>query len=89
MAINSPNEFMNNSYNDLVKQTFNYPQEDFESKDDYLFWNGLDMKSLIEKVAASVPFSLEEIDISADAHLEQLYGLEIPVLMVDGKKAAK
>ena len=48
-----------------------------------------DMKSVIEKVAASVPFSLEEIDISADAHLEQLYGLEIPVLMVDGKKAAK
>ena len=48
-----------------------------------------EMKSVIEKVAASVPLSLEEIDISADAQLEGLYGLEIPVLMVEGRKAAK
>ena len=29
MAINMQNEFMNNSYTDLVKQTFNYPAGGF------------------------------------------------------------
>ena len=32
---------------------------------------------------------LEEIDISTDAQLEARYGAEIPVLLVNGKKAAK
>jgi len=32
---------------------------------------------------------LDEIDISRDADLEARYGLEIPVLVVDGRKAAK
>jgi len=32
---------------------------------------------------------VEEIDISTDAELEARYGLEIPVLLVDGRKAAK
>ena len=27
---------MNNTYNDLVQQTFNFPQEDFDVKDGYL-----------------------------------------------------
>ena len=40
---------MNNSYTDLVKQTFNFPQEDFTVKDDYLQYNGVDVKALIDK----------------------------------------
>src|SRR5450432_671330 len=40
---------MNNTYSDLVQQTFNFPQEDFKVKDDYLQYNGLDVKSLIDK----------------------------------------
>jgi len=48
-----------------------------------------EMKSVIARVGASVPLALDEIDISADTRLEDLYGLEIPVLMIDGKKAAK
>ena len=48
-----------------------------------------DMKAVIARVARSVPLTLEEIDISGDADLEARYGVEIPVLMVDGKKAAK
>ena len=48
-----------------------------------------EMKAVIEDVARSVPLRLEEVDISTDASLEQLYGLEIPVLMVEGRKAAK
>ena len=47
------------------------------------------MKDLISRVAMSVPVTLEEIDISGDAELERLYGIEIPVLMADGKKVAK
>ena len=48
-----------------------------------------EMKAVVRTVAQSVPVTLEEIDISTDPRLEALYGLEIPVLMVEGKKAAK
>ena len=48
-----------------------------------------DMKSVVSRAARLVPLSLEEIDISTDADLERLYGLEIPVLLVEGKKVAK
>ena len=42
---------MNNTYTDLVKQTFNFPQEGFEVKDDgYLQFNGLDLKALDRQV---------------------------------------
>ncbi|MFM7839062.1 MAG: arginine decarboxylase, partial [Chitinophagaceae bacterium] len=40
---------MNNTYTDLVKQTFNYPQEGFETRDSNLYFNGLDLRSLIAK----------------------------------------
>ena len=48
-----------------------------------------EMKAVVRRVSASVPVSLEEIDISGHAELERLYGLEIPVLLADGKKVAK
>ena len=32
---------------------------------------------------------VEEVDISTDPDLEARYGVEIPVLLVDGRKAAK
>jgi len=48
-----------------------------------------DMKAVVRNVARTIPLSLEEIDISTDPSLEAQYGLEIPVLMVEGKKAAK
>jgi hypothetical protein len=50
-----------------------------------------DMKAIVERVAGTstpVP-TIEVIDISSDPELEALYGLEIPVLLVNGKKAAK
>ena len=40
---------MTNSYHDLVKQTFNFPQEGIEVRDGYLYFNGLDLKAIIEK----------------------------------------
>jgi len=50
-----------------------------------------DMKAQIQRVAraTNTPIALEEVDISTDANLETRYGLEIPVLVVNGKKAAK
>lgn len=47
------------------------------------------MKAVVVRVARSIPLTVEEVDISTDPGLERLYGLEIPVLLVDGKKAAK
>jgi arginine decarboxylase len=40
---------MNNTYLDLVKQTFNFPQEGLQVTDGYLEFNGLDLKALIQK----------------------------------------
>jgi len=47
------------------------------------------MKALVQRVARTIPIALEEVDISTDSALEAQYGLEIPVLLVEGKKAAK
>jgi arginine decarboxylase len=40
---------MNNTYSDLIHQTFDFPQEGFEVRDDKLFFNGIDLTKLIEK----------------------------------------
>jgi glutaredoxin len=50
-----------------------------------------DMKAVVTRVAqaAPIPFATQEIDISTDPELEALYGTEIPVLVVNGRKAAK
>jgi glutaredoxin len=48
-----------------------------------------EMKVVIETVARRVPLTLAVVDISTDPELEASYGLEIPVLLIDGKKAAK
>ncbi len=47
---------MNNTYTDLVNQTFEFPQEGFEVNDNYLEFNGLDIKALIDKYGT--PFKL-------------------------------
>jgi hypothetical protein len=48
-----------------------------------------EMKAIVQRVRGTVPLALEEIDISQDAELERLYGAEIPVLMMEGRKVAK
>jgi len=48
------------------------------------------MKSLVQRVLSThAEIAIEEIDISNDDVLSDRYGLEIPVLMIDGKKVAK
>ena len=48
-----------------------------------------EMKAVVARAGAVAAFTLDEIDISDDADLEARYGLEIPVLEVDGRKVAK
>ena len=52
-----------------------------------------EMKSTVHRVLSThsngASIEVDEIDISNDAALLERYGLEIPVLLIDGKKAAK
>ena len=50
-----------------------------------------EMKTVVERVVRSAPepMTLEVVDISTDPELETRYGVEIPVLLVNGKKRAK
>ena len=48
-----------------------------------------EMKAAVERAARTVDLTLREIDVSTDPALEHVYGLEIPVLLMDGKKVAK
>lgn len=48
-----------------------------------------EMTAVVERVGRSMAIQFQEIDISTDPALEAHYGLEIPVLLVAGKKAAK
>jgi thiol-disulfide isomerase/thioredoxin len=50
-----------------------------------------EMKEVVDRVVRSAPepVTIEVVDISPDPDLEARYGVEIPVLLVNGKKAAK
>ena len=48
---------MNNTYKDLVDQTFVFPQEDFKVKDSYLQYNNVDVKALIDKYGTPLKIS--------------------------------
>jgi hypothetical protein len=50
-----------------------------------------EMKAVVRRVTSAIqtPTTIEEVDISTDPILEARYGMEIPVLMIDGRKAAK
>jgi hypothetical protein len=53
------------------------------------------MKAVVRRVMAGTGYgdreatTLVETDISGNTELEARYGLEVPVLLVNGKKAAK
>lgn len=48
-----------------------------------------EMKAIVVPVARELGCTLEQIDISGNPELEAQYGTEIPVLMVNGRKAFK
>jgi glutaredoxin len=50
-----------------------------------------EMKSVVAQVIRyqAEPLKVEEVDVSTDADLEARYGMEVPVLVIDGRKVAK
>lgn len=48
-----------------------------------------EMKEVVEPVARQLGCVLQEVDITGHADLEARFGLEIPVLFVNGRKAFK
>jgi glutaredoxin len=48
-----------------------------------------EMKHVVDRVGSRIPFTLTVVDISTDRDLLERYGLEIPVLEIDGRKVAK
>jgi len=48
-----------------------------------------EMKAVVDEVRRTTPFTLEIVDISGDPSLSAAYGLDIPVLTIDGRKAFK
>jgi hypothetical protein len=48
-----------------------------------------DMKAVIDQVAPRVGAAVEVRDVDADAELLALYNEEVPVLLIEGRKAFK
>ena len=48
---------MNNSYDSLVQQTFNFPQEGFKMHENHLQYNDVDIKALIDKYGTPLKLS--------------------------------
>jgi glutaredoxin len=48
-----------------------------------------EMRTVVDAVAREVPFELEEVDVDGDPALVAAYGEEVPVLVVNGRKAFK
>jgi glutaredoxin len=48
-----------------------------------------EMTAAVERVGRSFSLQVAHVDVSTDPDLEARYGLEVPVLLVNGRKAAK
>jgi glutaredoxin len=46
-------------------------------------------KDVLEDVRRERPFELKTIDVDTDAALVDRYGLEVPVVLINGRKAFK
>ena len=48
-----------------------------------------EMKAVVEAVAVDYPLHLREVDIDTDPALRLRYDTEVPVLLINGRKAFK
>jgi len=48
-----------------------------------------EMKNVIHQVAAQTPLVLAEIDVDGSPQTQERYGAEVPVLLINGRKAFK
>jgi len=47
------------------------------------------MRTVVDAVARDIPMMVEEVDVDTDPSLVRVYGDEVPVLCVNGRKAFK
>jgi hypothetical protein len=50
---------------------------------------GNDLRAICERLAAEVSLEFIEINIEADPALQARYGREVPLLLVDGRRAVR
>lgn len=48
-----------------------------------------DMENTIRQLARTIPLDLEKVDIDESAELKARYGSQVPLLLIDGRKAFK
>jgi glutaredoxin len=48
-----------------------------------------EMRAVVERVRRDVAFEVEEVDVDGDPALVAAYGHDVPVLLVNGRKAFK
>jgi glutaredoxin len=48
-----------------------------------------EMRAVVDAVSREMRFELEEVDVDGDPALAAAYGEEVPVLLVNGRKAFK
>jgi glutaredoxin len=48
-----------------------------------------EMRAVVDAVSREMRFELEEVDVDGDPALAAMYGEEVPVLLVNGRKAFK
>ena len=48
---------MNTTYKDLIQQTFDFPQEEFHTENNNLFFHNINLKELIEQYGSPLKFS--------------------------------
>jgi len=48
-----------------------------------------EMRAVVDAVGREMPFTLDEVDVDGDPALVVAYGEEIPLLLVNGRKAFK
>jgi hypothetical protein len=48
-----------------------------------------EMKAVVQRVAEKMPLMIEEIDVDSTPDLQRQYGHEVPVLLINGRKAFK
>jgi Glutaredoxin-like domain (DUF836) len=47
------------------------------------------MKEVVRRVAQSFALTVQESDVDSSAELREQYGTEVPVLLINGRKAFK
>lgn len=48
-----------------------------------------EMKEVVRRVTEEIPMELKEIDVDSATHLQERYGDQVPVLLINGRKAFK